>query len=168
MHLPRCLLCRILRKKLATMQLVHAYRVPLALALPAGLVLGALFGFGLFATSNEDARTLSWFGYTVMLGAGVGVAAACISALGAASAVKIQSRRRPHEQPLPALAAIALGSGLGVSVVVMLVGTGISMAEDYWSQWEFWLIASVVLGIIAATSAAGVTAATARLRVTQD
>lgn len=148
--------------RLTTVQLVRAYRVPLAAALPAGFVLGALFGLGLFASSNEEARTLGWFGYTVMLGAGVGVAAASVAALGAASAVKVRSQRT-DEDSAHALGAIALGGGLGVAIVTIFVGTGISIAEDYWSQWEFWLIASVVLGVIAAASAAAVTAATTRL-----
>ncbi|WP_147391994.1 hypothetical protein [Amnibacterium setariae] len=150
------------------MGLLRRYRLALVIALPAGLVLGALLGLGLSASSNEDTRTIQWLLYTVPLGAGVGVATATIAALGAVTAVALQARRRPDNQLQPALGLIALGAGAGVALVILGIGTIFTVVQDYWSQWEFWLIASVVVGMIAASASAAVTAATSRYQTARS
>lgn len=149
------------------MRPLRRYHLALVVALPAGLVLGALLGLGLFVSSNEDARTLQWLLYTVALGAGVGITTATIAALGAASAVALDARRRPVSRSQPALGLIALGAGAGVALVILAIGTTFTVMQDYWSQWEFWLIASIIVGMIAASASAVVTAAASRYQASR-
>lgn len=149
------------------LQVWPRYRLPLALSVPTGAVLGALIGVAFYYSSNSETRAadraLGWISYTVTLSAGVGAVTAVIAAAGAIANVLLHTRLSPSKGSV-SLGQVAVGAGCSVAATCSALGAVIALTTGTgWAAASGWVTTGVLLGLLSGIAAALTTALAPRL-----